>query len=92
MLIDLRMDEEEKIELLKKEIIDKQRRGEDFEPQYQAMLKARKSRDIYSNEEKELIHKQFALVQNFVKLIDKNINDMEKDKEFLKHAEDTIRK
>jgi hypothetical protein len=56
------------------------------------MLKARKSRDIYSNEEKELIHKQFALVQNFVKLIDKNINDMEKDKEFLKHAEDTIRK
>ena len=70
-----------------KEIVEKKNKGEDIESSYAKLLDCRKRRDIYTVEEKLLIEKQFAMQQNFIKMIDKNINDMEKDNEFLKKAE-----
>jgi hypothetical protein len=42
MLVDLRMQEEEKIEQLKREILEKFKKGEDHEELYSSMLKSRK--------------------------------------------------
>ena len=66
-----------------KEILDQKNRGEDFEENYQLLLETRRLYDVYDQEEKETIAKQFAMQQNFIKLIDKNIDDMEADNTFL---------
>jgi|APCry1669190327_1035288.scaffolds.fasta_scaffold24540_2 hypothetical protein len=43
-------------------------------------------RIIYAKEAGIEIHKTFCTGQNYIKLIDKNIDDLEKDSEFLKEA------
>ena len=66
-----------------KEILDQKNRGEDFEENYQMLLETHRMYDVYDQEEKETIAKLFAMQQNFIKLIDKNIDDMEADNTFL---------
>jgi hypothetical protein len=43
-------------------------------------------RIIYAKEAGIEIQKTFCTGQNYIKLIDKNIDDLEKDSEFLKEA------
>jgi hypothetical protein len=75
-----------------KDILDRKNKGEDFEAQYVKLCESRKRREIYTMEQKLLIEKQLAMQQNFIKMIDKNINDMEKDHNFLDLAEKEIHK
>lgn len=63
------------------DILLKRQQDQDIDDVYAKLLDSRKKRDIYAKEQRELFEKQFALQQNFIKMIDKNINDIEKDKE-----------
>ena len=63
---------------LMKQVLKKEK-GEDFEGLYAELKEARKLRDIYSAEEAQEVQKQFAMMQNFVKMIDKQIDTMELD-------------
>lgn len=47
---------------------------------------------MYAIEECQTLEQQFAMQQNFIKLVDKNIDDMEKDIKFLNQAEEQIKK
>ena len=84
--------EDEKCQKLMKECIELKSRGEDIENKYAELLECRKRRSIYSEEEKDVLHKQFNMQQNFIKMIDKCINEMEKDTQFIEKARQVIRR
>lgn len=78
MLNDKKMEEDEKCQRLMGEIVGKKRKGEDIDQLYGELQQARKMRAVYAAEEAQEIHKQFTMEQNFIKMIDKNIDDIEK--------------
>lgn len=77
MLNEKKMEEDDKCHRLMHEIITKKRKGEDIELLYAELQQARKMRAVYAAEEAQEIHKQFAMEQNFIKMIDKSIDDIE---------------
>ena len=83
--------EDEKCQRLMKEMIEKRSRGEDVEDKFAELNEARTQRKNYLYETKELFQKQVAMQQNFVKMIDKNINDMESDQKFIEQVEQQYR-
>ena len=55
-------------------ILGMKRNGDDFSKEYEELEGVRKMRRIYLTEASHITEKQFNLMQNFIKMIDKSID------------------
>ena len=75
--------ETERCHKLMQSILGKRKAQEDFSAEYGELLEARKMRKIYLQEELQIMEQKFNMTQNFIKLLDRSLDEQEKDKDFL---------